>query len=39
MIVEFPFIQNLTLLVGALIIIFILLYVVTSGREQKGEAD
>lgn len=35
MIVEVPFIQNLTLLIGALVVIFILLYVVVSGREEE----
>lgn len=37
MIVEFPFIQNLTLLIGALIILFILIYVVVSGKERRSE--
>lgn len=33
MIVEVPLIQNLTLLIGALIVILILIYVVISERE------
>lgn len=35
MIIEFPFIQNLTLLIGALVVIFILVYIVLSGREEE----
>ncbi|GEM_PF-2935019 len=35
MLFEFPFIQGLTLLLGALIVIFILVYVVISVRGKE----